>query len=251
MYIDHINTPNPRFFEPNPTIPDYEFNEDDDYTNWQIIEWFEAMGISEEYCYWWFASDNIFNIGDTPENFTWYRWGSGVNILDIYDSYSWAYETPKLFLRNFYQAYLSDNYNSFYWTTKSLYGFFDQIEKTDISQVGFNSFMAMITPTNVYEYCYLKFKSDPNAKYDWDNRNAKFAFYSSGTINLWWRFNFSWNNSLFSWAVSWFNNISWFFANMNAIFQWNLWSISHKKAIIPSYILVFMLAIILVRILKH
>lgn len=237
-------------FNPTPT-PDFDFDEWDDYTNWQIIEWFEAMWISEEFCYWWFALDNIFNVWDTPESFTWYRWGSGVNILDIYDSYSGAFSTPKWFLRNFYQAYLDNNYNPFYWSTKSLYWFFDQIEKTDISQVGFNSFMAMITPTNVYEYCYLKFKTDPNAKYDWDNRNAKFAYYSSGTINLNWRFSFSWNNNYFSWVVSWVDSLSWFFANMNAIFQWNLWSIGHQKAMLPTYIIVFMLAIILVRILKH
>lgn len=237
---------------PSTDVPNWS-NSSWDLTNWDIIEWYNIMWLTDEFCYWGFDINNIFQSWELPENFTWYRRGGGANILDIWDIYSWAYwNDPVSFIRSFYVAYENNNYASFYWYPKAVYGFFNQYFMVSNDWLGFwGSTLATFTPMSIWEYCNLRFKSDPNAKYNWNSWDPQFAYNNK---NLWsneWKFNFSWNNGFFSWSLSWFENPTDFFGSLNAIFQWWLGDIWYRAPLLPSYILVFLFAIILIRMLSH
>ena len=93
------------------SIPDYEFSEDDIYTNKQIIEGYNSMWLTDDFCYWWFDIDNIFEAWTVPQQFTGYRWWGWAFIFDIWDIYSWAYNNDYIsFLRSFYISYENNNY---------------------------------------------------------------------------------------------------------------------------------------------
>ena len=235
-------------------IPDYWFNEDDDFTNWQIVEGYNHMWLTDEFCYWGFALNNIFQNWQVPSQFTWYRRGGGASIFDIWNIYSWAYNNDYVsFIRTFYVAYNSDNYSEFYGYPKALYGFINQWASVSSQWLWFIEATApQFTLIDVWQYCDIRFHKNPNDQYTWNRRDPKRNYYRSWQVNLWGYFNFSWNNNYFSWNLSWFNSPKDFFASLNAIFQnWLNWLSSEHDPIIPSYILIFMFAIILVRMLSH
>ena len=246
-----INYPFPTPF-PDTEVPNYS-TDLEELTNWNILSWYNVMWLTDEFCFWWFAIDDIFQSWEIPSQFVWYRWGSGMNILDFWDIYSWAYNNdPVSFMRTFYVAYENDNYSAFYWYSKGLYWFFNQYFLVSNEWLGFRgSALATFTPMSIWEYCNLRFKWDPSATYTWNNRDAQFAWRNRDLWSNEWKFNFSWNNGFFSWSLSWFDNPSDFFGSLNAIFQWWLGDIWYKAPLLPSYILIFLFAIILVRMLSH
>ena len=75
---------------PDTDVPDYD-TDPGNFTNCEILSWYNVMWLTDEFCFWWFAIDDIFQSWEIPSKFVWYRWGSGVNILDLWDLYSWAY----------------------------------------------------------------------------------------------------------------------------------------------------------------
>lgn len=234
-------------------VPDYEFNENDDYTNQQIIEGYNAMWLTDEFCYWWFALDNIFEVWSVPEEFTWYMWWSWAFIFDIWDIYSWAYNNNYIsFLRSFYISYENNNYSDFYGKTKGLYWFINQWFSVSSKWLGFlESTVPTFTLVDVWQYCDIRFNQNPDSLYTWNRRDPKYRYYTSWQVNLWGYFNFSWNNNYFSWNLSWFNTPKDFFASLNAIFQWWLDNLENREPVLPTYIIVFFLAIILIRIISH
>lgn len=245
-------TTSPFSGSPKPVIPPYERGEGT-YTNQDIIDWYNAMWLSDWFCYWWFPIDDMFNSSENPDSRVWYKWGTGASILDIWDNYKTAYNNDYIsFLRTFYVAYENKNYNAFYWYPKSLYSFFNQWSVIDLSSVWFNSYMSDFTITNIWEYCNLKFNSNPNATYTWNSWKPWFAFDNQDVVNNKWRFDFSWNSLYFSGSLSWFNSASDFFGSLNSIFQnWLGWFNDIKEPLLPSYIIIFMLAIIFIRIISH
>lgn len=232
-------------------VPDYTRGSNT-FTNQDIIDWYNAMWLTDWFCYWWFPISNIFENWQVPQEFTWYIWWSWANILDIWDQYKTAFNNDHIaFLRSFYVAFENDNYSSFYGYPKALYWFFNQYFAVNLNGRGFWAYNSDFTITNIWEYCNLK-NADPSAVYTWDTRKAKFSYRNKDVLNNEWRFNFSWNNSLFSWSLSWFNDPSDFFASLNAVFQWwlrDLWTT--RQPLLPSYIIIFMFAIILIRIISH
>lgn len=247
------------FFDPSPfknswsSIPDYEFNEYDDFTNQQIIDGYNAMGLTDEFCYWWFGINDIFPVNWVPSEFTWYRRGGGASIFDIWSIYSWSYNNDyKSFLWTFYLAYNNQNYSEFYFKPKALYGFFNQWFSVSSQWLWFIEATApTFTFVDIWEYCDIKFYKNPNSLYTWSRRDPKFRYYSSWQVNLWGYFNFSWNNQFFSWSLSWFNTPRDFFASLNAIFQWWFRDIWNHDPLLPEYILIFLFAIILIRMISH
>ena len=238
----------------NYVVPDYEFNEDDNFTNQQIIEGYNHMGLTDEFCYWGFAINNIFQNWQVPSEFTWYRRGGGASIFDIWNIYSWAYNNNYTsFLGTFYLAYTNNNYSEFYGYPKSLYGFVDQWGSVSSKWLSFIEATApQFTLVDIWQYCDIKFHKNPNDQYTWNRRDPKRNYYRSWQVDLGGYFNFSWNNNYFSWSLSGFDTPKDFFASLNAIFQWGLkWLSSNHDPLIPSYILVFMFAIILIRMLSH
>jgi len=236
-----------------PVVPDYDFNDDDDYTNQQIIEGYNAMWLTDEFCYWWFSLDNIFEVWSVPSEFTWYMRWSWAFIFDIWNIYSWAYNNNYIsFLRSFYISYENNNYSDFYGKTKALYWFVNQWFSVSSKWRGFlESTVPTFTLVDVWQYCDLKFNQDPNSIYTWNRRDPKYRYYTSWQVNLWGYFNFSWNNNYFSWNLSWFNTPKDFFASLNAIFQWWLDNLATREPVLPTYIIVFFLAIIFIRIISH
>lgn len=240
-------------FNSTPSIPDYEFNENDDFTNKQIIDGYNSMWLTDEFCYWWFALDNIFEAWTVPEMFTWYRWWGWASIFDIWNIYSWAYNNDYIsFLRSFYVSYVNNNYSDFYWKTKALYWFINQWFSVSSRWLGFiESTAPTFTLVDVWQYCDLRFNQNPNAIYTWDRWDPKYRYYTSWQVNLWGYFNFSWNNNYFSWNLSWFNTPKDFFASLNSIFQWWLNNLENREPVLPTYIIIFFLAIIFIRIISH
>lgn len=252
-----LNASSPLFvnpFVPSNNVPDYEFNEYADFTNWQIIEWYNHMWLTDEFCYWWFAINDIFENWQVPSEFVWYRWGGWASIFDIWNIYSWSFNNDyKTFLGTFYLAYDNDNLSSFYGYPKALYGFVNQWFSVSAKWLSFIEATAtQFTLVDIWQYCDIKFHKNLSSLYTWDRWDPKRNYYRSGMVNLWWYFNFSWNNNYFSWSLSGFESPNDFFATLNSIFQWWLKDISGRRdPIIPEYILIFLFAFIFIRILSH
>ena len=236
---------------PSFVIPEHE-REPWKYTNWEIIEGYEAMGLNEGFCHWGFLIDDIFPIGWVPSNFTWYIWWSWANIIDIYNMYASAYgNDPQAFLRSFFGAYDSQYWGNFYGYPKALWWFFYQWDNVDLSVVWFNSFNSDFSILDTWEYCNLKRSNNLSDQYTWSSRRARQSYNRKDNVNNSWAFVFSWNNGYFSWSLTWFTTPEDFYSSLMAVFQWGLKDIENKAPLLPNYIMIFMFALILIRMLSH
>lgn len=229
--------------------PSYEIWEDK-YTYWQIVEWYEACGLDVWYCYWWFPIDDIFEPNQSIEDFTWYKFWYGANIRYLYSLYSDTY-TPKEFFNQMIQAYNNWQINRFKTEPKALIMFVQQYvswKDRGLLNVWFY---------DLWDYCNIKlWYNDLSAEYTWHNQTPKacYNFKKTNEKNTWW-FQFTWDNAFVSIVGTWW---SW---NRNAWeFFWNIWSMfqnwigtvnTNYTWIIPVYILFFMFALILLRIITH
>lgn len=229
--------------------PTYDIWEKE-YNYWQIVEWYEYCWLDVWYCYWGFPIDNIFLPNETIEDFTGYKFWYGANIWYLYSLYSDTY-TPKQFFQQMYQAYTNWQINRFKNEPKALIMFVQQYVS------GKNRWVLNVWFYDLWDYCNIKLwynnLSDP---YTWHNSTPKTCYQSkkTDTQNQWW-FNFTWNNALnhvvWSWGTG-FSNPAEFFWNITSMFQNWIWIVDTNYTwFIPTYILMFMFALILIRILKH
>ena len=236
---------------PSFIIPEHE-REPWKYTNWEILEGYEAMGLNEWFCYWGFLIDDIFPNGWVPSSFTGFIWWSWANIIDIYNTYASAYgNDPQAFLRSFFSAYDSEYRSNFYGYPKALWWFFYQWDNVDLSVVWFNSFNSDFSILDTWEYCNLKRSNNLSDLYTWSSRRARQSYNRKDNVNNSWAFIFSWNNGYFSWSLTWFSTPKDFYTSLMAVFQWGLKDLENKAPLLPNYIMIFMFAIILVRMLSH
>ena len=233
----------------NSDKPSYEIWEDK-YTYWQIVEWYEACGLDVWYCYWWFPIDDIFEPNQSIEDFTWYKFWYGANIRYLYSLYSDTY-TPKEFFQQMLQAYNNWQINRFKTEPKALIMFVQQYvswKSRGLLNVWFY---------DLWDYCNIKlWYNDLNSIYTWHNQTPV-ACYKNKVTNeiLQWWFQFTWDNAFTSivgtWW-SWYTNASDFFWNISSMFQNWIWTVNTNYSwIIPKYILLFMFALILLRIIQH
>lgn len=232
-----------------PNIPTYDIWSDT-YTNWDIIAWYEYLWLDVGYCYWGFDIDNIFLPTETIDDFTWYQFGYGATVFDLYNLYSGAYSTPKTFFAQMSQAYSNGQINRFKNEPKALIMFVQQFMSAK-SRGRVNVWFY-----DLRDYCNLKFNANPDDEYTWHNETWKRGADQNKTDNQnkWW-FNFTWNNALnlvvWSWGTG-FSNPAQFFWNITQLFQNWVWVVETNYSwLIPTYILMFMFALILIRIIKH
>lgn len=229
--------------------PSYEIWEDK-YTYWQIVEWYEACWLDVWYCYWWFPIDDIFEPNQSIEDFTWYKFWYGANIRYLYSLYSGAY-TPKEFFQQMLQAYNNWQINRFKTEPKALIMFVQQY--VSWKSRGFLN----VWFYDLWDYCNIKlWYNDLSAEYTWNNQTPVACYKNKITneIPQWW-FKFTWDNaytSIVGTWWSWYSNASEFFWNISSMFQNWIWTVNTNYSwIIPAYILLFMFALILLRIIQH
>lgn len=219
-------------------------------TNFEAILWYNyTYWFNDSYCYWGYPISDIFNSTDNPENFTWFELWSGAYIYDIYNAYSWSYfSSASQFYQSFYSRYLVNNIASFYNYPKALYWI---IERYAWLYDHYQTYDPNIWISKLVSYCEL-YKLDPDALYTWGDISAenwysnliweitdKWRYYDSGPLSI-----LSWENIKF-WSDDFFTNI------LNKI-NTSLDNVSNNSVwIIPSYILVVLVALILFRIMSH
>lgn len=229
--------------------PSYSILENE-YTYWQIVEWYESCWLDVWYCYWWFPIDDIFEPNQSIEDFTWYKFWYGANIRYLYSLYSDTY-TPKEFFQQMLQAYNNWQINRFKTEPKALIMFVQQYvswKSRGLLNVWFY---------DLWDYCNIKlWYNDLNSIYTWNNKTPVACYKNKITneIPQWW-FQFTWDNAYVSivgtWW-SWYSNASEFFWNISSMFQNWIWTVNTNYSwIIPTYILLFMVALILLRIIQH
>ncbi len=239
-----------RWFSPfnkSTPLPDYSVNPWQCLSNTEVLMWFEYMWLSQEYCYWGFSMDNLFLPWESFEDFTGYSFGYGTTIFNLHYVYSWGL-SMKPFLSSYYQSFLNGQLNNFYNKSKALLMFFQQYQSAnDRGRGDFNL-------NDLYDYCTLLFTltennwANDNECYTWWNKSAPISYNLNKSSNNW-GFNFTW---VLGWNWTWFSTPDEFFGRLNTLFQTNInWIDSTFPSMIPSYIVFFLLAIILIRIISH
>lgn len=227
-------------------LPDYSIWTWRQLRNYEVLMWFEYMWLSKEYCYWWFDLDNIFLPTEIFEDFQGYSFWIGASIFDLHNVYSWGL-TMKPFLGSYYQSFLNAQLSNFHNKSKALLMLFQQYQSAN------DRWWGSFNLNDLWDYCDLYFYlRDNNRENDWDiytwhNQNAEISYQlnrkipEGGFINTW---------VLNNWT--WFSTPDEFFWRLTSLFQSNIdWVNDTFPPIIPSYIVAFMLAIILIRIISH
>jgi len=232
-------------------VPSYEINSWY-YTNLDILLGYQKMWLETLYCYWWFPINNLFPVDWNPRTFTWYKFWTGARINQLYDLYSWDFATPKYFLSAFFQTYLNWQLDGFYWKPKAMYMFIDQYYQAEQNHIW------TFTLYDIWNYCDLSYRIDnwldPWAIYTWDSLEAIYAFESTRWTTTWrdeWFSLSSWVLDVF-WNETWFSNAEEFFWRLSNLFNEKLYSnLTQQTWILPSYIIFFLFAIILIRIISR
>lgn len=227
-------------------LPDYSVWSWRQLRNYEVLMWFEYMWLSKEYCYWWFDIDNIFLASEQFSDFSGYSFWNGASIFDLYNSYWWGL-SMKPFLSTYYQSFLNSQLSNFHNKSKALLMFFQQYQSANDREWG--SFKL----NDLMDYCDLYFNLKNNNRendwdiYTWNSQNAINSYQlnrkipEGGFTNTW---------VLFNWT--WFSSADEFFWRLTNLFQSSVnWVEGTFPPMIPSYIVAFMLAIILIRIISH
>ena len=227
-------------------VPDYSVWSWRQLRNYEVLMWFEYMWLSKEYCYWWFDIDNIFLPSEQFSDFSGYSFWNGASIFDLYNSYWWGL-SMKSFLSNYYQSFLNAQLSNFHNKSKALLMLFQQYQSANDREWG--SFKL----NDLMDYCDLYFNLKNNNRendwdiYTWNNQSAINSYQlnrkipEGGFTNTW---------VLVNW--SWFSSADEFFWRLTNLFQSSVdWVEGTFPPMIPSYIVAFMLAIILIRIISH
>lgn len=228
-------------------------------TNWQVSNALWSYGFSKNICYWGVSSSADYS---TAIAWTWksifqlYQefnplWIS--NIVDWYSYYrNWYIDYPYFSLS--WSTYITDPNSPFLFSWNFMLSLYRLIKFWEIYWVSF------YPSSDIIEYCDLLINKDPNSEYtgeDWTsivNNSTVIDYWSSIYASLSWDY-----QQLYSWTIG---NLSWedlkfdsqsFFQNLTDKFSRFMdFDESWFKVvwIIPSYILVFMFALILLRIIS-
>lgn len=230
-----------------------------DITNWQVSNALESYWFSKNICYWWISTSADYS---TAIPWTWKTmfqlfqefnptWIS--NVVDWYAYYKEGYIDYPYFTYS-WGAYITDSHSPFlsWWAFMlSLYRLFLFWDRYWVS---------FYPASDIVEYCDLLLNKSPDSLYTWDDWNS---IVDNSTIIDYWSsiYNIlSWDTQqLYSWSIA---NLSW--ENLNFSSQSFFSDITDKFArlnsfdegefavvwIIPSYILVFMFALVFIRMIS-
>lgn len=229
-------------------FPDIVWSWSNSLTNWDVIVWLSyRYWFSENSCYWGYPIDNLFVSWTDPKDFTWFLMWTWASIFDIYNSFSWSYFTWIVnFYDSFYSRYKIWNLASFWDYPKGLYSI---VERADLLSQVYNLYP--MNMSSLVEYCNLYLNSDWDSLYTWNNIVWQQGYNSLiGEITDKWRY---YDTDLFSWSdMSWSVSIDEFFETIsNRLVGWLQDVADNRVWVIPSYILMVMMALILFRLISH
>ena len=218
------------------------------YTNSDMVEWFECVGLQPALCYWWFDIDNIFDPSEQFEDFTWYRAGQGATIFEIYNLYSWNFTSLNQFLNTVLTRYQNWQINSFKTEPKALLMLWAQMNT------------AWFKTSYIANYCNLLLNENNNNLYTWNSLDDLRVQSCLRSQKIW--------DSLRDWAQDiWFQTTTWwvfswwdidfdpdtFFSNIMDTIDRNLdqnlswWMVWF----LPWYIVLIFLALVFIRLITH
>ena len=220
------------------------------YTNNQMIEAYECVWLQPYLCYWWFPITDIFEPWENFEDFTGYIAWQGATIFDLYNLYSGSFSNINQFLNTVLSRYQNWQINSFITEPKALL------------MLGSQMNVAWLKTSYISTYCDLLLNKNNNLTYTWnsiDDLRAQSCIRSQ-------KINDSLKNSEWD-DIVWQGSDVWifgsgddvdfdpetFFSNMMTKIESWLGSVSTWTAvgIIPWYIVIFTLALILIRMISH
>lgn len=218
------------------------------YTNSDMINWFECVGLQPALCYWWFDIDNIFDPSEQYEDFTWYRAGQGATIFEIYNLYSWNFTSLQQFLNTVLTRYQNWQINSFKTEPKALLMLWAQMNT------------AWFKTSYIANYCNLLLNENNNNIYTWNSVDDLRVQSCIRSQKIW--------DSLREWVQDiWFQTTTWwvfswwdidfdpdtFFSNIMDTIDRNLnqnlswWAVG----LLPWYIVVIFLGLVFIRLITH
>ena len=218
-------------------------------TNRDVILWCEKVWLDLSYCKWWFNSDVLFPDSWFPSlaNYQIWQW---VDIITMYNMYSWSYNTPNKFMQAISKGWNIHDYDWFRWKPLALYMFATQYFP-DSENLQF-SFM------DIYNYCSLFYDLDSwlhwNNYYTYDNLQVcKNQARIDKIINFWDWYTTDWTGALsVFWDWTWFTTPDEFFWKIYSFFNTNLiYDWESYPWVLPPVIYFFMIAIIFIRIISR
>jgi len=218
------------------------------YTNSDMVDWFECVGLQPSLCYWWFDINNIFDPSEQFEDFTWYIAGQGATIFDIYNLYSWNFTSLNQFLNTVLSRYQNWQINSFKTEPKALLMLWAQMNT------------AWFKTSYIASYCNLLLNENNNNLYTWnsvDDLRVQSCLKSKkvwDSLKNWW--NDIWFQTSISWIFTWWDvdfDPDTFFSNIMDTIDINLnqnlsWWIVW---LLPWYIVLIFLALVFIRLITH
>ena len=220
-------------------------------TNWQILSYAESVGFSRYLCYWGL---NNFDLYDSSVNYNaipW-TWKSLWQIL----SYSSAWDSPNDWFNFWNWLYWDSKYNDMWSSYPAVYhtwfDFYHQYwgEDFDFDTIRELCIMYDLDLDMNWTYNWTKFSQTCQfiSQWGWDNYWGWNYWVGSWQYPQWVNWNGVWNSSNSS-PSDWISFIQNFFnltkSNVATDYSWNsIW-------FLPKYIIVFLLAILLFKFLKH
>lgn len=217
-------------------------------TNGMVIKNYANMGWNKAICYAWYWSG--WQLVSPP--WTWY------SVFDLYDTYNplWFSEITEWY--DYYRYWFQDNPNiAITWSVFAWDWVFHASLHSLFAMWYKNGVWVLFPSADIIEYCDLIINSDYNAVYTWTlTETEKTIITNNYYTNTYYTNAFDFD---YTWAIStltWFGeDFSWDifdkFKDLSKRFQNWLWQMSwNLVGIVPNYILVFLFALIFIRILR-
>lgn len=220
------------------------------YTNSQMVEAYECLGLHPSLCYWWFPITNIFQPWEQFEDFTWYIAGEWASVFDLYNLYSGSFSSLNQFLNTVLTRYQNWQINSFITEPKALL------------MLGSQMNVAWLKTSYISTYCDLLLNKNNDSIYTWnsvDDLRARSCVRSQ-------KINDSLTNSEWD-DIVWQGSNVWIFGSgddvdfdpetffSNILWRVESWldkiSVWTAVGIVPWYIILFTLALIFIRMISH
>ena len=218
-------------------------------TNDMVIKNYNSMGWNKAICYAWEWSG--WQLVSAP--WTWF------SVFDLFSSYNPLWFSDITDWYDYYRYWFQDNPNIA--TTWSVFAW-DWVFHAPLHSLFAmwykNGVWVLFPSADIIEYCDLVINSDRNAKYTWDLTTTEQTIITNNYYN-----NYYYNNSDYDFEYTWaISTLTWFWED----FDWDsldafqelykrfanwLWQLNwNLVGIIPNYILVFLFALIFIRILR-
>lgn len=221
---------------------------DSTLTNYQVLVGCEKVWLEYNYCKWWYDASVLFPNSWFP-SLSWYvRW-QWVDIITMYNMYSWTYNTPSKFMQAISKGYNIHDFDWFRWKPLALYMFAVQyFPNKDDLQFSF---------IDIYNYCQLFNDVDnwlENNVYTSDNLQVcKNQARIDKSNKFWDWYTSDWSGALsIFWEWTWFSSPDEFFWKIYSFFNTNLiYDWESYPWVLPPVIYFFMIAIIFIRIISR